>query len=222
MKKSAIFTSLAAFCVAFLLFGQTALASGFVQDTGGIRYQNDDGSFAADTWVQVGSLWYFFDGNGICRNPEGAAAPSTDVFSDNIFEAAGWLPFQTADKNALENGVAAGLVGFDGVQYWAAPAYLDMLNGTGTQTPSVQDAAKNVQAAGQPAVKSEQVQTPPLVQSASQAAQQPEVTHMVWISATGKKYHSKNNCGRMNPAKATQLSLEDALAGGYEKCSKCF
>lgn len=48
------------------------------------------------------------------------------------------------------------------------------------------------------------------------------VSEMVWLSATGEKYHSINNCGRMNPNKARQISLNDALSRGYEKCSKCW
>ena len=45
---------------------------------------------------------------------------------------------------------------------------------------------------------------------------------MVWISETGSKYHNKNNCGRMNPNKAYQMSRESAEASGYDPCSKCF
>lgn len=48
------------------------------------------------------------------------------------------------------------------------------------------------------------------------------VSEMVWLSATGEKYHSINNCGRMNPNKARQVSLEDAINSGYGKCSKCW
>lgn len=48
------------------------------------------------------------------------------------------------------------------------------------------------------------------------------VGEMVWISATGEKYHSINNCGRMNPDKARQIPLESALSMNYEKCSKCW
>ncbi len=46
--------------------------------------------------------------------------------------------------------------------------------------------------------------------------------NMVWKSATGSKYHSINNCGKMNPAKATQLTEGDAIAQGLERCSKCW
>ncbi len=45
---------------------------------------------------------------------------------------------------------------------------------------------------------------------------------MVWLSATGEKYHSIDHCGRMNPDKARQVSLEEAISRGYEKCEKCF
>ena len=44
---------------------------------------------------------------------------------------------------------------------------------------------------------------------------------MVWISATGSKYHSKNDCGSMNPSNATQISLDDANARGMSPCSRC-
>lgn len=44
----------------------------------------------------------------------------------------------------------------------------------------------------------------------------------VWLSATGSKYHSINNCGKMDPNKAHQVSLEYAINEGYEKCDNCF
>ena len=45
---------------------------------------------------------------------------------------------------------------------------------------------------------------------------------LVWKSATGSCYHSKNNCGKMNPNKATQLTESEAKAQGLSKCSKCW
>ena len=44
---------------------------------------------------------------------------------------------------------------------------------------------------------------------------------MVWLSATGKKYHSINDCGTMNPSKARQVTLEYALSKGYPACKNC-
>ncbi|WP_443660973.1 ComEC/Rec2 family competence protein [Clostridium algidicarnis] len=51
----------------------------------------------------------------------------------------------------------------------------------------------------------------------------PEQTNsggMVWLSETGSKYHSINDCGRMNPDNARQVTLEEAR-GSYGACSKC-
>lgn len=45
---------------------------------------------------------------------------------------------------------------------------------------------------------------------------------MVWLSATGSKYHSINNCGKMNPSKARQVTESEALAQNMEKCDKCW
>ena len=45
---------------------------------------------------------------------------------------------------------------------------------------------------------------------------------LVWKSATGSKYHSINNCGNMNPDKATQITEEQAVKEGLGKCSKCW
>lgn len=44
----------------------------------------------------------------------------------------------------------------------------------------------------------------------------------VYIPATGSKYHSKPNCGRMNPNTATQMTEQEAINKGYSKCKICF
>lgn len=50
----------------------------------------------------------------------------------------------------------------------------------------------------------------------------PENGEMVWLSATGKKYHRINNCGNMNPNKARQVTKDQAIQGGYDPCKKCW
>lgn len=45
---------------------------------------------------------------------------------------------------------------------------------------------------------------------------------MVWISATGSKYHSIPDCGNMNPANARQETESQAQAEGYDACKKCW
>ena len=44
----------------------------------------------------------------------------------------------------------------------------------------------------------------------------------VWISATGSKYHRRNNCGTMDPDDATELTKEQAESMGYVPCGKCY
>ena len=45
---------------------------------------------------------------------------------------------------------------------------------------------------------------------------------MVWLSATGSKYHSIPDCGNMNPNNARQVSRSSAESMGYDACSKCW
>ena len=52
-------------------------------------------------------------------------------------------------------------------------------------------------------------------------ADTPTVSAMCWIPASGNCYHSISNCGRMNPDKASYISISDALSRGYTKCTKC-
>ena len=67
--------------------------------------------------------------------------------------------------------------------------------------------------------------TQPQTQAPTVAPTQPQDTGnstLVWLSETGEKYHSINNCGRMNPDKAYQVTQEQAEAMGKGRCSKCW
>lgn len=48
------------------------------------------------------------------------------------------------------------------------------------------------------------------------------VGEMVYITATGKKYHRKNKCGNTNPARTSYIPLSEAESMGYGPCSKCY
>ena len=59
--------------------------------------------------------------------------------------------------------------------------------------------------------------------SREMASADPEpVGDMVWISATGSKYHRIPNCGNMNPDNATEMTRAQAEAAGYGACKKCY
>lgn len=45
---------------------------------------------------------------------------------------------------------------------------------------------------------------------------------VVWLSATGTKFHKINNCGTMNPNNARQVTVEEAEQRGYEACKNCY
>ena len=58
--------------------------------------------------------------------------------------------------------------------------------------------------------------------TSAQASNNSSSTAMCWLSATGSKYHSINNCGRMNPNKARQVTIAEAERQGYGRCKKCW
>ena len=55
----------------------------------------------------------------------------------------------------------------------------------------------------------------------SQSGPPYEVGSMVWVSATGSKYHTIDNCGTMNPNNARHISISEARSRGLTPCSKC-
>ena len=58
--------------------------------------------------------------------------------------------------------------------------------------------------------------------TSAQASNNSNSTAMCWLSATGSKYHSINNCGRMNPNNARQVTIAEAERQGYGRCKKCW
>lgn len=60
------------------------------------------------------------------------------------------------------------------------------------------------------------------VQIVEEQVQEVPVSGTAYLSATGKKYHSIDHCGKMNPNKARKTTVSEAEAAGYERCSKCW
>lgn len=58
--------------------------------------------------------------------------------------------------------------------------------------------------------------------TSAQASNNSSSTAMCWLSATGSKYHSINNCGRMNSNNARQVTIAEAERQGYGRCKKCW
>ena len=85
-------------------------------------------------------------------------------------------------------------------------------------------------ATGESALRDDTAETAAAPDQAAEPSDENEVTEssdgtapvMVWKSATGKKYHSTNHCGFMNPDNATQITEEQAVSQGLDKCSRCW
>lgn len=80
--------------------------------------------------------------------------------------------------------------------------------------------AAEAEAAGQAGLEAQQTTEGSNQSDVVQQTQEPQ-EEMVWISATGSKYHSRPNCGQMDPSTSWQLSVSEAEAQGYEPCKKC-
>ena len=125
--------------------------------------------------------------------------------------------------NRDDNGWAT--IVFNGATTYIPSSYLSDVD------PQTMTQAAPTQAAVQAQTPSTQPQTAAPTQSPqTEAPTQPPQTeaptqpvgNMVWLSATGSKYHSRNNCGNMNPENARQVTESDAINQGYEKCKKCW
>lgn len=80
--------------------------------------------------------------------------------------------------------------------------------------------AAEAEAAGQAGLEAQQTTEEPNQSDVVQQTQEPQ-EEMVWISATGSKYHSRPDCGQMDPSTSWQLSVSEAEAQGYDPCKKC-
>lgn len=58
--------------------------------------------------------------------------------------------------------------------------------------------------------------------SDSQTSVKDEDSTTVWISGSGSKYHSRSDCGTMNPDNAKQISRTEAEEKGMSPCKKCY
>jgi len=49
-----------------------------------------------------------------------------------------------------------------------------------------------------------------------------DLDRTVWLPATGSRYHSVDNCGNMNPARATAMTRREARNRGHQACARCW
>ncbi len=87
--------------------------------------------------------------------------------------------------------------------------------------PASSQEQQNAAPASEPAATPAPVETTPAPVVTTPAPAEPQQQEvMVWISATGSKYHSRASCSNMkNPS---QVTLEEAQALGLTPCKKCY
>ena len=91
--------------------------------------------------------------------------------------------------------------------------------------PAQDATAPDSTASGSPAVVPAPVPvpTPAPAESSSveETIEEPEPQEaMVWVTATGSKYHSRPNCG--NTKSSSQVPISRAIAMGLEPCKRCY
>lgn len=194
-----------------LLFSVNVFAAGLTQDAAGIHYQNDDGTFVKSSWVEISNLWFLFDANGVCVNPDGALAP--DDTDGNYQIVTSYTPFTTTDTALLNQYLTNGsVINVDG-QYFMTPSASTVIHNAN------RIADKTVQPVSEQQL---QPQPEPTQETVVETPQPKQETKYVWLSATGSKYHSYDHCGNMNPKKATKVTLEKAKSLGKTACKNCW
>lgn len=91
--------------------------------------------------------------------------------------------------------------------------------------PAQDATAPDSTASGSPAVVPALVPVPTPApaesSSAAETIEEPEPQEaMVWVTATGSKYHSRPNCG--NTKSSSQVPISRAIAMGLEPCKRCY
>ena len=76
--------------------------------------------------------------------------------------------------------------------------------------------------AGSSGQEVEALPTVPASPSASSSAAPTSGAEIVYVSMSGAKYHSRPDCGSMNPDTAQTMARQEAEQAGKSSCSRCF
>lgn len=177
-----------------MLMGFTAFAGEWKQDSVGWWYQNDDGNYTT-------SNWQWIDGN------------KDGISECYYFDSNGYCLMNTTtpDGNTV-----------DGNGAWVVNGVVQTQPAAGTNTDAANTSNATIANNTATNTAGTNTDTPDTNAVSGTSGASDETASMVWISATGEKYHAIPNCGRMNPAKARQMSVSDAISRGYTPCSKCY
>lgn len=176
----------------------------------GWTYQNDDGSYLVN-------CWQWLDGNG------------DGIAESYYFDSSGRCLTDTVTPDGYTVDANGAWVVDGNVQqkFLTAPASSIPTSDSQTIMESAASASSKAQNFSENAAASSSTErnsnsNAAFISSAAQSSGSSavSVSHTVWLSRTGSKYHSKASCSNMkNPIRST---LEDAVAAGRTPCSKCY
>ena len=181
-----------------------------------------------DTIVLVGGERVRFIGIDAPEIGEPGADAATAFVRDNITDGRVWLSSSGADRDRFGRlrryvWTQEPLDPQDPAQIeqWKLNALL-VANGHAVVMIVGQAAPQPPAAAPTPAPPPVPTPSTPPPEPAPPPQEAPDQGVMVWLSATGTRFHSINNCGTMNPARARQMSRDEAQRRGYEACRNCW
>lgn len=219
-----LFVTLAVMMV--LAIPVSASAAGWQKDSAGRWSYNTGSGWVQNGWKQVGGQWYFFEnaymktgwkqigGAWYYMKPSGVMATSWQkvgsvwyYFKSSGAMATSWLKLGNTWYYLKQSGaMAVGWIEVGGKWYymnssgamlanqWVGSYWLGA-DGAWVPNKNINTGNDDNNSGGQSAV--------------------------VWLSATGSKFHRINNCGNMNPNRATKISRADAIDRGYTACDVC-
>lgn len=171
-------------------------------DSTGYWYQKDDGTYYANGWQWI-------DGNG------------DGVAESYYFNEKGYILVNTTTPDGFTvDGNGAWTV--NGVVQTKTVAVSSGSTSSGSAPSAPAQTQKQETSTSGTSGTSGSTRGTSRISDASETSSTVPQTDMVWLSATGSKYHRTNHCGNMNPNKARSVSRDEAIQKGYDACKKCY
>lgn len=156
---------------------------------------------------------------GIIGNIGGGKSSSGQLETTTPYEAAAESAFifseETTSIEVVENETTEKAITTE-----AAPETSTTVESTAESTSPVETTTQVVEVTTEITTTTEAITEPSATESSTTTNVGDE---LVWVSETGKKYHSKNNCYPINPDNARQVTKNEAVnVLGLEPCGKCY
>lgn len=166
-------------------------------------------------WTQESGNWYYYDNNGKLKTGWLKDNNKNYYLNSLGIMQKGWIKDNGKDYYLDNSGVMqTGWKESNGKWYY--------LNSDGLMATNTTVDGYYLASNGAMQEKSVNAQSNTNNNSNSSSGSTDNQSQTAYLSATGKKYHSRPNFGNMNPNKATKTTVGEAEKEGYGRCSKCW